>query len=287
VRKEALEAESEAITGELTSPPNGDDTIPPMGIDTPLVDSDGYPRGDVDVYRARTLRGRLAVIRTDRGELMREIEQSLVQLAAFKNPNKKKAEEKELQARLAPKPKPKFDPKTGKWVVKNWNGAVAGVPGGDKRSFDNLDNLDEEATESLATQPGKSRDQSQQQSQDAQKASAAKQSLQLSPESLARQPFCRVDAVANDSPAAAAGLREEDLIVEFGPIHETNNNNLRAIAALVPDVAGEKGTIYLLIKRSNGNGTAAPQYARLELKPRPWSGRGLLGCHIVPHTATA
>ena len=24
------------------------------------------------------------------------------------------------------------------------------------------------------------------------------------------------------------------------------------------------------------------QYASLSLKPQPWSGRGLLGCHIVP-----
>jgi hypothetical protein len=37
---------------------------------------------------------------------------------------------------LAEKPKPRLDPEsTGKWVVMNWDGTVAGVAGGDKRHF--------------------------------------------------------------------------------------------------------------------------------------------------------
>ena len=82
VKRKALESESEAITSELLAEP--EPGVPPMGIDTPLVDADGYPRGDVDVYRARTLRGRLAVIRTDYKALMRESEDLLYQLAALK-----------------------------------------------------------------------------------------------------------------------------------------------------------------------------------------------------------
>ena len=82
VKRKALESESEAITSELLAEP--EPGVPPMGIDTPLVDADGCPRGDVDVYRARTLRGRLAVIRTDYKALMRESEDLLYQLAALK-----------------------------------------------------------------------------------------------------------------------------------------------------------------------------------------------------------
>ena len=82
VKRKALESESEAITSELLAEP--EPGVAPMGIDTPLVDANGYPRGDVDVYRARSLRGRLAVIRTDHKNLMRETEDLLVQLAALK-----------------------------------------------------------------------------------------------------------------------------------------------------------------------------------------------------------
>ena len=43
------------------------------------------------------------------------------------------AEEEEKRLRQAPKLKPKLDPKTGKWVVKSWDGLVAGIEGGDAR----------------------------------------------------------------------------------------------------------------------------------------------------------
>jgi 26S proteasome non-ATPase regulatory subunit 9 len=58
-----MENEADAIYLELTSPPSND--IEPMGIDTPLVDPEGYPRADIDVYRARTLRNRFHVLQTD------------------------------------------------------------------------------------------------------------------------------------------------------------------------------------------------------------------------------
>lgn len=81
VQRKSLEMEAEGIISELTSKPeNGGE---PMGIDTPLVDQDGYPRGDIDVYRARELRRRLAVIRTDRKELMSKIEKIMPQIAVL------------------------------------------------------------------------------------------------------------------------------------------------------------------------------------------------------------
>lgn len=79
VQRKSLEMEGEAIISELTfKPENGG---APMGIETPLVDQDGYPRADIDVYRARELRNRLAIIKTDIKSLSSQIEQSLRQLA--------------------------------------------------------------------------------------------------------------------------------------------------------------------------------------------------------------
>ena len=81
-RRKFLEVEADAILSELNASPGPG--IEPMGIDTPLTDKEGYPRSDIDVYRARELRHRLAVIRTDHKELMREVEAGLLQVAAFK-----------------------------------------------------------------------------------------------------------------------------------------------------------------------------------------------------------
>lgn len=79
VKRQSLEMEGEAIISELTAEPESGGKS--MGIDTPLVDHEGYPRGDVDVYRARDLRQRLAVIRTDRKELMKQIDTVLSQIS--------------------------------------------------------------------------------------------------------------------------------------------------------------------------------------------------------------
>lgn len=84
-QKEALELEAEIITSELKSPgPNGE---PPAGIKDPLVDSEGFPRSDIDLYKVRTRRGRLAVISTDHKNIMKEIEKSLAELhSSFSQP---------------------------------------------------------------------------------------------------------------------------------------------------------------------------------------------------------
>jgi 26S proteasome non-ATPase regulatory subunit 9 len=85
VKRKALEMEADTIHSELTT--EGPEGQPPMGVDTPLVDTDGYPRADIDVYRARTLRGRLKVIQTDHKALMKEIEKGLAQVAAMRVSN--------------------------------------------------------------------------------------------------------------------------------------------------------------------------------------------------------
>ena len=82
VKRKTLEIEMDAIVCELMCEgPNGQ---PPMGLDTSLTDVDGYPRADIDIFRARTLRQRLAIIRTDHKALMKDIEQGLMNVSAIK-----------------------------------------------------------------------------------------------------------------------------------------------------------------------------------------------------------
>ncbi|GAA6058041.1 hypothetical protein JCM3770_002935 [Rhodotorula araucariae] len=88
-------------------------------------------------------------------------------------------------------------------------------------------------------------------------------------------PFAQVDAVAPGSPADSAGIQRGDLVVALGTVTSANHDHLRAVAALVG--RSEGATLPVVILRRGD---------RLELSLTPksgWGGRGLLGCHIVPH----
>lgn len=318
VKKKNMEHEADAIFLELTTPPG--EGVEPMGIETPLVDPDGYPRGDIDVYRCRTLRGRFRELKTDHKEITNKIEALLVQLTEIKvrengrrgsshfgleegsqtptfcciaqDANKHKVIEKEMEQRKRPKPKPKYDPVTGKWVVMNWDGTVAGVPGGEQRNFADIDRQVSALTgDDSSSSWGHSLPSSQVNST----RSTGTHDHEPHPplvnegDDSAKKPFARVDAVASRSPAQEAGLVEEDLIITFGPLHAKNNDHLRAIAGMVPDVAEQGGSIEIsLLRRKTGNADPPAGHewtnVTLRLKPHPWEGRGLLGCHIVPYS---
>ena len=264
-KRQSLELEADAIVSELTDKSNGI----PIGIDTPLVDSEGYPRADIDVYRARTLRGRLAVIRNDHKALMKDIEKTLQHLASLQNPTKTEAERKELEARRKEKPKPKYDPVTGKWVVMNWDGSVAGAPGGDNRRFDNLEASTgppsaATATTSNTTVPSSS--------------NSSSGTSNAPPTPMPSRPFARVNSVARQSPAEQAGLLENDLILAFGSVSlDSHDNPMPAVGELVPRAAGQQAAIDIVVRRPGAS------HKVLQLTPRPWSGRGLIGCHILPY----
>lgn len=208
-------------------------------------------------------------------------------------------------ARTAPKPKPAYDPVSGKWVVMNWDGSVAGVKNGDKLKFHEVGKLqrttETNASSNAAARPtrqvsgltespyGSFEDLSYQGSD-----REEQQRQQLDEVEL--KPFARVDAVAENSPASTAGLKEEDLILKFGAINHTNHNHLKAIAALVPEVAAMNKGIEVTLRRRksrhhHGEPASTPGSSNIEeeitmtitLTPKPWDGRGLIGCHIVPH----
>jgi 26S proteasome non-ATPase regulatory subunit 9 len=300
VQRKAMENEADAIYLELTTPP--EEGLEPMGVDTPLVDNEGYPRGDIDVYRARTLRNRFRVLQTDHREISGKIEALLLQLAALKDPSKAAAEEVERTQRLAPKPKPKYDAATGKWVVMNWDGSVAGIQGGEEIKFRDLTREVSKLTDPSVESGSHRTLLSLGDLTSASHASAGSGNLPMV-EEAALLPFSRVNAVATDSPAEGAGLKEDDLIVKFGNLNVDNHNHLKAIAALVPEVAAENGEIEIQVLRraedsnmtqgeSNQTISGSEQdynnplqweQKTVSLKPRPWSGRGLIGCHIVPH----
>ena len=179
----------------------------------------------------------------------------------------------------------------------NWDGTVSGIKNGDQRKFHSL--AEEAAVqrqmsgltdESIGSSTrSNSRDTSDRGHGDEDEQQQQQQQQQENgddgdrPRTPSHNAFARVDAIASESPADIAGLKEDDLIVEFGPINESNHQHLRAIADLVPDVAGERKSIQLVVRRKLGNDDEW-ETKTLSLSPRPWPGRGLLGCHIVPYS---
>jgi 26S proteasome regulatory subunit N4 len=277
IQRQSLELESAAIISELTAVDPANPAAPPIGIDTPLTDGEGFPRNDIDVYRARTQRGRLATIKTDHKRLMGEIEVHLKQIASLQKPEQSELEQEEIAARLAQKPKPKYDPVTGKWVVRNWDGTIAGAgKASENRSFDNLSH-DRPSTVAGASVLGTTMPASTALPMEVDESADSTNVIASSivhRAASSTNPMARVESVASASPAASAGLQTNDAILAFGPITES----LHDISDLVRSAAADQVVIELRVLR----GSDVNDSILLQLKPRPWNGRGLLGCHIVP-----
>ncbi|XP_041059160.1 26S proteasome non-ATPase regulatory subunit 9 [Carcharodon carcharias] len=85
--------------------------------------------------------------------------------------------------------------------------------------------------------------------------------------------FAKVDTVSPDSPASTSGLQVGDEIIELGSVNTRNFQNLQNIATVVQRSEGKPLNITII---RNG------QNVHMSLTPQRWSGRGLLGCNIVP-----
>lgn len=68
-RKDSLEGRIKAIVSELEGLS--------VGISGKLVDSEGYPRNDLDLYHIRELRNEYSRLQTDHKALMKAIEEEL------------------------------------------------------------------------------------------------------------------------------------------------------------------------------------------------------------------
>ncbi len=69
--------------------------------------------------------------------------------------------------------------------------------------------------------------------------------------------FAQIDAMAMGSPANLAGLEEEDLNLEFGPLNPGNHFHLKVIANLVPQMADKNKWILSSQREGTTGGGAA------------------------------
>ncbi|CAI9535096.1 unnamed protein product, partial [Staurois parvus] len=89
-KKDELEAEIKAFYEVLEDQKN-------IGMDGPLVDIDGYPRADVDLYQIRTARHNIVCLQNDHKAIMKDIEEALHNLHA-RDKEKRLKDEAEAQA---------------------------------------------------------------------------------------------------------------------------------------------------------------------------------------------
>lgn len=253
-KRMALEEEELAITDELISSSDGKD---PMGISTPLVDDEGYPRNDIDIYRARSLRKRLNEIKFDHSLIMKKIEELLAEQRESQN-------EKEIQSRKKKKPKPKFDPLTQKWVVPNWDGSIKGDLSGNVRKFEDI---------------GKDHIMNADQLE-----KCGQKVLQQSFQGLTTQtPFARVEKVLPNSPAFEAKLQVDDEIVTFGMVNYSNNRQLNAMGDVVSRALSNNENILItLIRNKDSNSNGNGRMTSVQLTPKKWEGQGSVGCIFSP-----
>ncbi|CAH1796142.1 unnamed protein product [Owenia fusiformis] len=94
------------------------------------------------------------------------------------------------------------------------------------------------------------------------------------PDAASQQtPFAKVDRVDDGSPSSKSGLLVGDELLQFGSISKENFTSLQSIGAVVQHSIGKALSLQVL---RSGN------VVHLSLTPQTWSGRGLLGCNIVP-----
>ncbi|KNC52569.1 proteasome 26S subunit [Thecamonas trahens ATCC 50062] len=203
--RSALEASMAALASTLTGEGG-------PGLSGNLVDSNGFPRDDIDVVTVRQTRNTLARMKTDHRALSKRIEDGVFALMAAGSSSAGGREDGKGKAEAE---------------------ARASVAGEDARESGPL-----AATAGLA-------------------------------------PIAVVNSVADNSPAAAAGLCVGDAIVSIGDIDARNwGGAMGPIGSLVANSEGKALTVVV----ERGSKSLA-----LELVPGRWAGRGLLGCHIVPY----
>lgn len=144
---------------------------------------------------------------------------------------------------------------------------MAGVENGNQRNFETLEEVPPATTESS-------------------RSSGSNQQQQNT--TTPTEPFAVIDAVAANSPAQQAGLVVGDQIVEFGSINHSNNKNLLALGELVPEAASNNSAVKITVLRQMDEmDDRIREFEELTLRPQPWEGRGLLGCHIVKYSSSA
>ncbi|VDK73478.1 unnamed protein product [Litomosoides sigmodontis] len=88
-------------------------------------------------------------------------------------------------------------------------------------------------------------------------------------------PFAKIAKVMDASPAFQAGLKDGDQLIQFGSLHAGSFTDIKELSAVVQNSMNRP--IRVTVLRND-------KPIRLQLIPRTWSGKGTLGCSVLPIT---
>ncbi|KAF7991518.1 hypothetical protein HCN44_008889 [Aphidius gifuensis] len=196
-KKDEIEAELKQLKDVLTKNH--------VDMNDSLVDSEGFPRSDIDVYQVRISRHKIICLQNDHKALMKQIDNGLIK--------------------------------------------IHGISGHENGNNNALQAASSSSSSSTTT-------------------------TMMIDDFDNYEAFLRVDFVSPSSPAELAGIMVDDLIIEFGSVNAQNYKSLKDIGDIVENSRYKQ--VIVKIRRSSEQNMA------LTLIPRPWTGKGLLGCHIVP-----
>lgn len=190
------------------------------GLSGNLVDSEGFPRTDIDIPTVRADRRRLAELRNDHKIITEKIDQNIQVLHS---------------ARLASTPSS---------VKDSDDSAGLGVQG----SAVNIGSSSSLGNHTVTA------------------ASSAAMDVDV----VFSRPFAVIDEITEASPAAEDGLQLGDQVVRFGNV-QSGENLLQRLAA---EAQSNQGCAVSMTVMRQGAMT------NVQVTPRVWQGRGLLGCNF-------
>ncbi|CAM9124959.1 unnamed protein product, partial [Ectocarpus sp. 12 AP-2014] len=104
--------------------------------------------------------------------------------------------------------------------------------------------------------------------------------------SMSLAPIAKVNQVSEGSPASAAGLAVGDLVLRFGRVDISHPKGLGGVVDVVREKEGQEVPVTVLRTTSASGGGGSVRTGggvrELTLVPKTWSGRGLLGVHLLP-----
>lgn len=249
-QRDALEAEAEAVRSELEAPGPEGQAAP--GLRGPLVDAEGFPRADIDLYNVRAKRNRIACINTDYRAIMVEIEAELKNLHAS-----------------TPMPAPPA-PRAASTAVGAPNISVTtGSDDNDQAELSYLDTpgfalIDEVTEGSPAASAGLCVGDVL--------VSFGGLRVQSSALGLGSSPMPSIPRVVQENVN-----RQVQIVVRR---RKRGGNVPTAPSPEVDGVAA--GLQGAALADASKRGNVIDDIVHISLVPRVWSGRGLLGCHLTP-----
>lgn len=212
-----------------------------VGMNESLLDAEGFPRADIDVYAVRQARHQIICLQNDLKAIMKDIEKGLINVHAEARTNANTTTTTtKMYASIA-------------FSHSSHTSICAFIYINCSISF-------------LCIRKTKRAD------MDITPESESPIERARSMETIHETPILNVTLVMPGSPADECGIRIDDQILEFGSINPSNFKELKQISDLVTHRQNQP--IALKVKRHG-------RIHDVTLVPKVWSGRGLLGCNIV------